>query len=100
MNAPPPPPPPRPTPWRWWVCVLLLLASTLNYMDRMALNQTAVRIRAAFDLTNFWYGVLEGVFVVGFALGGLLFGWVVDRTRVRWVYPVAVVGWSAAGFLT
>jgi ACS family hexuronate transporter-like MFS transporter len=90
----------RPSPWRWWVCVLLLLASTLNYMDRMALNQTAVRIKLAFGIDNTWYGALESVFTIGFAVGTLFTGWLVDRVNVRWVYPAAVVGWSAFGFLT
>lgn len=100
MNGPSPPLPPRPTPWRWWVCVLLLLASTLNYMDRLTLNQTATRIKAAFAIDNTWYGVLESVFTVGFAVGTLTAGWLVDRVSVRWVYPAAVLGWSAFGFLT
>ena len=101
MNGPTPAPPaPRPSLWRWWVCVLLLLASTLNYMDRMALNQTAVRIRDTLGISNTWYSVLESVFTVGFAVGGLTTGWLVDRVSVRWVYPAAVLGWSLFGFLT
>ena len=27
--------------WKWWVCSLLLLATMINYMDRMTLNQAA-----------------------------------------------------------
>lgn len=96
----PPPAAPFPSPWRWWVCVLLLLASTLNYMDRLALNQMAVRIKDAFGLDNFWYGMLEGVFVLGFAVGAPATGLLVDRVGVRWVYPLTVLGWSAFGFLT
>lgn len=89
-----------PSPWRWSVCVMLLLASTLNYMDRMALNQTAMRIKDAFGLDNEWYGYLESIFTIGFAIGTLTTGWIVDRVNVRWVYPLAVLGWSAFGFLT
>lgn len=89
-----------PSPWRWSVCVMLLLASTLNYMDRMALNQTAKRIKEAFGLDNEWYGYLESIFTIGFAIGTLTTGWIVDRVNVRWVYPLAVLGWSAFGFLT
>jgi ACS family hexuronate transporter-like MFS transporter len=69
-------------------------------MDRMALNQTAGRIKDAFQLSNAWYGGLESVFTLGFALGTLVTGWLVDRMSVRWVYPAAVIGWSAFGFLT
>lgn len=90
----------RPSPWRWWVCGLLFLATTLNYMDRIALNQLALRIRIAFSLDNEAYSLLETGFFLAFGCGTLFFGWLVDRVSVRWVYPIAVFGWSIAGFLT
>src|SRR5205085_10935866 len=99
-DANPSPDPPPPSPWRRWVCVLLLLATTLNYMDRMALSQTADKIKAAFGLTNEWYGLLESAFVAAFGLGTVVCGWAVDRVSVRRIYPLLVLGWSAAGFLT
>jgi MFS transporter, ACS family, hexuronate transporter len=85
---------------KWIICGVLLLATTLNYMDRMALNQTAVRIKQYFQLNNQQYGLLEGTFSVAFALGATLFGWLVDRYSVRWMYPLVVLGWSVSGFLT
>src|SRR5436309_15190001 len=86
--------------WRWWVCALLFLATTLNYMDRIALNQMAVRIQTALSLDDVQYSRLESGFSLSFALGALLTGFVVDRVSVRWVYPFMVLGWSAAGVLT
>lgn len=86
--------------WRWWVCGVLLLATVLNYMDRTALNQTGKEIKAAFAISDLKYGVLESGFQVAFGVGAVLFGVIVDRFGVRVVYPVAVVGWSLAGFLT
>ena len=90
----------RSTGWKWGICGLLFLATVLNYMDRMALNQTALRIRWQFGLNNQQYGFLEGVFSAAFAVGALGFGWLVDRANVRWVYLLVVFGWSAAGLLT
>jgi ACS family hexuronate transporter-like MFS transporter len=86
--------------WKWWICGLLLLATTLNYMDRMALNQTAYRIQQYFQMNNETYGLLEGRFSLAFAIGALVVGFVVDRANVRWIYPLMVVGWSLCGFLT
>lgn len=87
--------------WRkWWICGLLLLATTLNYMDRMALNQTAKEIQADFGLNNEQYGWVEGAFAAAFAIGAIAIGWLVDRGNVRWIYPLIVLGWSFAGFLT
>jgi MFS transporter, ACS family, hexuronate transporter len=88
------------SPWRWAVCALLLLATTLNYMDRVALNQLSVRISAAFHLSNTDYGQMESVFSIAFAIGTLATGWLVDRKGVRWIYPIAVAGWSLSGFAT
>ncbi len=88
------------SPLRWWVCVLLMLATVVNYMDRMALNQMAKEIKAAFDMDNTEYGYLESVFSLAFALGAVLTGFLVDRASVRWVYPLMVIGWSVAGVLT
>jgi ACS family hexuronate transporter-like MFS transporter len=85
---------------RWWVCGLLLLATTLNYLDRVALNQTSIAIRLAFDLNDVQWGTIESAFSVAFAVGTITAGWVVDRVGVYYVYPILVVGWSLAGFLT
>ncbi len=94
-------PNPRPvSPWRWGVCLLLMLATVINYMDRMALNQMAVRIKAYFDLSNTEYSLLESVFSFAFAIGAITTGFIVDKISVRWVYPLMVLGWSIAGVLT
>src|SRR5438046_1564311 len=94
------PPPVTASPWRWWVCVLLMLATVINYMDRIALNQMSEPIKKALGLSDVKYSVLESAFSVAFAIGIFSTGWLVDRVSVRWVYPVMVLGWSAAGVLT
>lgn len=86
--------------WRWWVCILLMFATVINYMDRMALNQLALRIQVSLGLNNTQYSYLESAFSFAFAFGAILTGYIVDRTNVRWVYPLLVLGWSAAGVLT
>lgn len=86
--------------WKWWICILLLLATTLNYMDRQALYQTSVRISRDFGLTNTEYGQIEAIFNIGFGLGALTVGWLVDRGNVRWIYALIVFAWSMVGFGT
>ncbi len=82
---------------KWWVCGLLLLALMLNYMDRQTLSLTIVPISKELGLTNTQYGQLEKGFGYAFAIGGLVFGWLADRYSVRWIYPLVLLGWSAAG---
>jgi ACS family hexuronate transporter-like MFS transporter len=82
------------------VCVLLLLATMINYMDRLTLNLTAKRIKEELVLDNEQYGNIESGFSIAFAVGALGMGWLADRRNVRWIYPLALLGWSAAGFAT
>jgi ACS family hexuronate transporter-like MFS transporter len=86
--------------WKWWVCGLLLLATMLNYMDRLTLNLTANRVMTELQLDERHYGQLESAFAFAFAVGAILMGWLADRYEVRCIYPVVVVAWSAAGLLT
>ena len=90
----------RSTTWRWYICVLLLLATVVNYMDRLTINTLAIEIQKEFALNDKQYGYTELGFGMAFAAGSLLFGWLVDRVGVYWLYPVVLVGWSAMGFLT
>ena len=82
------------------ICVLLLLASAVNYMDRQTLAVTAARIKSEFSLNNVQYGRVEAVFGYSFALGSILWGFLVDKISVRWIYPIGLLGWSLMGFLT
>lgn len=92
--------PPRSASWRWWICGLLLCASAINYMDRQTLANAATRISRQFALSQEQYGNLEFGFGWAFAIGSLLFGIIVDKYAVRWVYPAVLVLWSAVGFAT
>jgi ACS family hexuronate transporter-like MFS transporter len=92
--------PVRGSAWKWGVCVLLLLATTINYMDRLTLNQLSGPIKESFALDARGYAQLEAAFASAFALGAILMGWLVDRWNVRWIYPIAVLAWSFAGFAT
>jgi len=90
----------RPTSWKWTVCGLLLLASAVNYMDRQALANAAVRITKEFNLSQTQYGNIEAYFAYAFAAGSILFGWMADRFSVRWLYAAVLTMWSIAGFAT
>jgi ACS family hexuronate transporter-like MFS transporter len=89
-----------PSPIRWWVCGLLLAATTVNYLDRVTLNQTATDLKRALAVGDKEYARLESGFSLAFAAGAVLFGAVADKFGVWRTYPVAVLGWSLAGFLT
>src|SRR5437763_4243788 len=77
-----------------------MLATVINYMDRMTLNQLGVHIQTSLGIDDEQYSWLEGAFSAAFAIGAVCTGFLVDRVSVRWVYPLMVLGWSAAGVLT
>lgn len=86
--------------WKWWVCGLLLLASTINYMDRMTLASVSRRMIDELHLSKADYGQVEQYFGYAFACGAIVFGWIVDRVSVRWLYPAVLTLWSIMGILT
>src|SRR4030095_12963048 len=69
-------------------------------MDRHARANAAVRITTQFGLKQEQYGNLELVFGWAFAVGSIVFGVLVDRMSVRWVYAVVLILCSATGFGT
>src|ERR1035438_7286737 len=84
----------------WSICVLMLLATMLNYMDRLALSQQATEISRELDLSNEDYAGIEEGFGLAFAVGGVVAGLAVDRISPRWLYPVVLLGWSLVGYAT
>ncbi len=84
----------------WGVCAVLLLASTLNYMDRQTLANVQTRIEKEFGLNNEQYGNLEWGFGYAFAAGAIVFGVCADKVNVRYLYPLMIVLWSTAGAVT
>lgn len=85
---------------KWWICALLLCASTINYMDRVTLASVSRRVIEEFSLTKAQYGMIEQYFGYAFAVGAIIFGVIVDRISARWLYPVVLLLWSAAGMAT
>ena len=90
-------PTPRSSLWKWYLCGLLLLATTINYMDRQTLANASTRVTKEFHLSQEQYGDVELAFGWAFAVGSLVFGFLADRFRVYWLYPVVLCGWSLMG---
>ncbi len=86
--------------WQWAVCLLLLTATMINYMDRQTLSSLANRIKDQFQLSNEQYGNLELAFSISFAVGSLVWGALADIVHVRYLYPFVLVAWSLTGFAT
>jgi ACS family hexuronate transporter-like MFS transporter len=113
-TSPPPPPPPGDSPIdstplplnyaadtrrsyvRWWICGLLFLATTINYVDRAVLGVLAPTLRADIGWSDQQYGVINAAFTLAYAIGFLFAGWFIDRVGVRVGYAAYLVVWSLA----
>ena len=51
------------TSWRWWLCSLLFVATTVNYLDRQVLSLTYDEfIKPEFHWSDADYGTITGFF--------------------------------------
>ena len=63
------------TNWRWWMCVLLFVATTVNYMDRQVLSLTWKDfIAPEFHWTDNDYGTITATFSIIYAICMLFAG--------------------------
>ena len=90
----------RPRSPAFLICMLLLLATTINYADRLTLNQLAPELMKALDFNKQSYGNAEAMFGIAYALGAIVWGVIVDRYGAVPIYPIGVILWSLAGFAT
>ena len=83
------------------MCGLLLLATTINYMDRQTLSNAAVRVIDDFQIKKQQYGELELWFGLSFAAGraGVRILWPIAWS-VWLLYPAVLVAWSLTGIAT
>lgn len=84
--------------FKWWICILLLLASTLNYMDRQVFSLTSKGIKDTLGMSVQEVATMESRFNLAFAVGVFFLGMIADRVNIRIFYPAIVVLWSMAGF--
>jgi ACS family hexuronate transporter-like MFS transporter len=82
--------------YRWWICTLLFLATTINYIDRQILSLLKPILDEQLRWTNEQFGQVNSVFQGAYALSLLVFGWVVDRFGTRFGYAISIVFWSMA----
>jgi MFS transporter, ACS family, hexuronate transporter len=81
---------------RWVVCVLLLFATTINYIDRQVLGILAPALQKEIGWSEVEYGYIVTAFQAAYAIGLLLVGRVLDVIGTKLGYAVAIVFWSFA----
>ena len=83
------------TNWRWWMCLLLFVATTVNYLDRQVLSLTWKDfIAPEFHWTDSDYGTITGFFSIFYAVACLFAGKFVDWMGTKKGYLWAIGIWS------
>ena len=88
------------TNWRWWLCSLLFVATTVNYLDRQVLSLTYEEfIKPEFHWTDANYGTITAFFSIFYAIVSLFAGKFVDWMGTKKGYLIAIGVWSAGACL-
>ena len=81
--------------WRWWLCSLLFVATTVNYLDRQVLSLTWEQfIKPEFHWTDADYGNITSMFSIFYAIACLFAGKFVDWMGTKRGYLIAIFVWS------
>src|SRR5712671_2283851 len=81
---------------RWYVCGLLFLAATINYLDRQVVSVLKPTLQQEFGWTELDYGDIVFAFQLAYAIGLVAGGRVIDRLGTRRGLALAMLVWRAA----
>jgi len=87
-------------PKKWQLCIVLFLATTLNYLDRQTMSILAPALQKELHLGNQALGWLFAVFYYAYTFSQLAVGPILDRSNLRWAFTWAVLLWSLVSVLT
>jgi MFS transporter, ACS family, aldohexuronate transporter len=83
--------------YRWGICALLLVATTINYVDRQVIGILKPTLVQEFGWSDERiYAAIVVAFQLAYAIGLLLGGRILDRVGLRIGFVCAVVIWSVA----
>ena len=85
--------------YRWLILILLVSATTINYLDRQVIGLLKPILEVEFNWTETDYGYIIMVFTGAYAIGLVSWGWLTDRIGTKLSYILSVTSWSTMGIL-
>jgi ACS family hexuronate transporter-like MFS transporter len=85
---------------KWRLCILLFLATVLNYLDRQTVSVLAPLMQKEMHLDNVALGLIFSAFYYAYMCSQFVVGFVLDRAHLRWVFGAAVLAWSLVSAAT
>jgi ACS family hexuronate transporter-like MFS transporter len=83
------------TRYRWWICTLLFLCTTINYVDRNSLSVLKTILEKELTWSEADYGWIQFAFTFAYAAFPLVLGRLIDRIGVKTGLAAALIMWSA-----
>ncbi len=85
--------------YRWFIVFLLFTATTINYLDRQIIGLLKPILEKEFVWTETDFARIVMAFTGAYAVGLLLFGWLIDKIGTKVGFSITVILWSIAGML-
>ncbi len=85
--------------YRWLILILLVSATTINYLDRQVIGLLKPTLQIEFHWTEIDYGYIIMVFTGAYAIGLVSWGGLTDRIGTKLSYIISVTAWSIMGIL-
>jgi ACS family hexuronate transporter-like MFS transporter len=83
--------------YRWVVVVLLLFATTINYLDRQLIGLLKPILEKEFSWTETDFAKIVMAFTAAYAIGLLICGRIIDKIGSKLGYAISITIWSIAG---
>ena len=87
------------TQYRWTICMLLFLATTINYLDRQVLSLLQPILAEEFHWNDSDYGTITALFSLAYAISMLFAGRFIDKLGTKKGYAWAIIVWSLAAMV-
>ncbi|MGH9396840.1 MAG: MFS transporter [Terriglobia bacterium] len=81
---------------RWYICALLFIGSTVNYVDRGTIAILAPYLQKTFHWTEADYGWIVFAFELAYTIGMIIAGGAIDWLGTRLGYAISMAWWSIA----
>jgi len=80
--------------YRWAILALFFFGTTINYIDRQIIGILKPFIAHDLGWTEAGYGLIITAFQIGYAIGMIGSGWLLDKLGTRFGYLWAMIIWS------
>ncbi len=82
--------------FRWIILLLLFIATTVNYFNRIIISLLIPEIRREIPVSDITFGHILSTFQITYMCGLLAAGWIIDRLGIKKGYILSIVTWSVA----